>query len=229
MRCARWRAPSPFRALAFDPHRTVVCAGPHHDQLPDWMGEQPPTHGTPYRGRDRDRPQRLPRPMTAERENRARTILAPRGVATRRQARPAPAVGSGTEPIIAVCKARGMICFGAGDPLYERYHDEEWGRPVHDERGLYEKLCLEAFQSGLAWITIYRELAGELRARAQPLQRGKRQDERGRASVLLVERLDDRAVVQCHDRGLGEPRRRRRGHLRPALRRVLPMPGDAGR
>ena len=51
----------------------------------------------------------------------------------------------------------GTICFGAGDPLYERYHDEEWGRPVHDERGLYEKLCLEAFQSGLAWITILRK------------------------------------------------------------------------
>src|SRR5438552_3494118 len=50
-----------------------------------------------------------------------------------------------------------MICFGAGDPLYERYHDEEWGRPVRDERGLYEKLCLEAFQSGLAWITILRK------------------------------------------------------------------------
>jgi len=64
---------------------------------------------------------------------------------------------SGTEPIIAVCKAGGMICFGAGDPRYERYHDEEWGRPVHDERGLYEKLCLEAFQSGLAWITILRK------------------------------------------------------------------------
>jgi DNA-3-methyladenine glycosylase I len=49
------------------------------------------------------------------------------------------------------------ICFGEGDALYERYHDEEWGRPVSDERGLYEKLCLEAFQSGLAWITILRK------------------------------------------------------------------------
>jgi len=48
-------------------------------------------------------------------------------------------------------------CFGDGDPLYERYHDEEWGWPVHDERGLYEKLCLEAFQIGLAWITILRK------------------------------------------------------------------------
>ena len=51
----------------------------------------------------------------------------------------------------------GTICFGEGDPLYERYHDEEWGRPVRDERGLYEKLCLEAFQSGLAWFTILRK------------------------------------------------------------------------
>jgi DNA-3-methyladenine glycosylase I len=45
-------------------------------------------------------------------------------------------------------------CFGDGDPLYERYHDEEWGIPVLDERGLYERMTLEAFQSGLSWRTI---------------------------------------------------------------------------
>ena len=45
-------------------------------------------------------------------------------------------------------------CFGEGDPLYERYHDEEWGFPVLDERGLFERLSLEAFQSGLSWRTI---------------------------------------------------------------------------
>ena len=45
-------------------------------------------------------------------------------------------------------------CFGDGDPLYERYHDEEWGFPVLDERGLFERLTLEAFQSGLSWRTI---------------------------------------------------------------------------
>jgi len=50
-----------------------------------------------------------------------------------------------------------MRCFGDGDPLYERYHDEEWGVPVRDERGLYERISLEAFQSGLAWITILRK------------------------------------------------------------------------
>lgn len=45
-------------------------------------------------------------------------------------------------------------CFGDGDPVMERYHDEEWGFPVVDERGLFEKLSLEAFQSGLSWRTI---------------------------------------------------------------------------
>jgi DNA-3-methyladenine glycosylase I len=45
-------------------------------------------------------------------------------------------------------------CFGDGDPVYERYHDEGWGFPVLDERGLFEKLSLEAFQSGLSWRTV---------------------------------------------------------------------------
>jgi DNA-3-methyladenine glycosylase I len=40
---------------------------------------------------------------------------------------------------------------------YVRYHDLEWGRPVRDDRALFEKLCLEAFQSGLSWITILRK------------------------------------------------------------------------
>jgi DNA-3-methyladenine glycosylase I len=48
-------------------------------------------------------------------------------------------------------------CFGDGDPLYERYHDEEWGRPVTDERELFERMSLEAFQSGLSWLTILRK------------------------------------------------------------------------
>jgi DNA-3-methyladenine glycosylase I len=43
------------------------------------------------------------------------------------------------------------------DPLYVRYHDREWGYPVKDDRRLFEKLCLEGFQSGLAWITILRK------------------------------------------------------------------------
>ncbi len=49
-------------------------------------------------------------------------------------------------------------CWWCGDdPLYRRYHDEEWGVPVHDERLLFEFLCLEGAQAGLSWITILRK------------------------------------------------------------------------
>ena len=44
-----------------------------------------------------------------------------------------------------------------GDNLYEAYHDEEWGVPVHDEQRLFEFLILETFQAGLSWITILRK------------------------------------------------------------------------
>jgi DNA-3-methyladenine glycosylase I len=47
--------------------------------------------------------------------------------------------------------------WGAGDDLYRRYHDREWGLPVRNDRRLFEKLCLEGFQSGLSWITILRK------------------------------------------------------------------------
>ncbi len=47
--------------------------------------------------------------------------------------------------------------WGAGDPLYRRYHDQEWGRPVAEDRRLFEKLCLEGFQAGLSWLTILRK------------------------------------------------------------------------
>ncbi|MFF1453155.1 DNA-3-methyladenine glycosylase I [Streptomyces sp. NPDC058274] len=43
---------------------------------------------------------------------------------------------------------------------YVAYHDEEWGRPVHGDDALFERLCLEAFQSGLSWITILRRRPG---------------------------------------------------------------------
>ena len=49
-------------------------------------------------------------------------------------------------------------CWWPGvDPLYVAYHDTEWGRPVADDRRLFEKLCLEGFQSGLSWLTILRK------------------------------------------------------------------------
>lgn len=43
------------------------------------------------------------------------------------------------------------------DELYNQYHDEEWGRPSHDDRHLFEMLCLECAQAGLSWITVLRK------------------------------------------------------------------------
>jgi DNA-3-methyladenine glycosylase I len=51
------------------------------------------------------------------------------------------------------CAWRGL----ADDPLYQAYHDEEWGVPEWDSRALWEKLVLDGFQAGLAWITILRK------------------------------------------------------------------------
>ena len=53
--------------------------------------------------------------------------------------------------------SEGQRCWESADPAYNAYHDEEWGRPVTDERGVYERLCLEGFQSGLSWLTILRK------------------------------------------------------------------------
>lgn len=50
-----------------------------------------------------------------------------------------------------------MRCPGkyAKDPLYLKYHDEEWGRPLHDEKMLYEMFVIELFQAGLSWRTFF--------------------------------------------------------------------------
>jgi DNA-3-methyladenine glycosylase I len=50
--------------------------------------------------------------------------------------------------------------WGTSAPEYVPYHDLEWGRPVGDENRIYEKLCLEGFQSGLSWLTILRKREG---------------------------------------------------------------------
>lgn len=47
--------------------------------------------------------------------------------------------------------------WGVNPPEYLAYHDAEWGRPVRDDTGIFERLCLEAFQSGLSWLTILRK------------------------------------------------------------------------
>ena len=50
--------------------------------------------------------------------------------------------------------------WGASTPEYRAYHDDEWGRPVNDDRRVYEMLCLEGFQAGLSWLTILRKRDG---------------------------------------------------------------------
>jgi DNA-3-methyladenine glycosylase I len=62
----------------------------------------------------------------------------------------APALSKGSD-------GRPRCWWGSSSPDYERYHDEEWGRPVRDDRGLYERMVLEGFQSGLSWLTILRK------------------------------------------------------------------------
>jgi DNA-3-methyladenine glycosylase I len=52
---------------------------------------------------------------------------------------------------------RPRCAWAGGDPIYRRYHDEEWGVPVHDDRRLFEFLILEGAQAGLSWITILRK------------------------------------------------------------------------
>ncbi len=67
------------------------------------------------------------------------------------------AAGPGAEP-----GPDGLLrCpWGLASAEYLAYHDEEWGRPVRDDRGMFERLCLEAFQSGLSWLTILRKREG---------------------------------------------------------------------
>lgn len=61
-------------------------------------------------------------------------------------------------------RLEGRCRWCGNDPLYVRYHDEEWGRPVVDDRTLFEFLTLESAQAGLAWITILRKREGYRKA-----------------------------------------------------------------
>jgi DNA-3-methyladenine glycosylase I len=63
-----------------------------------------------------------------------------------------------TVPSVVVGEdGRARCRWAASDPEYIRYHDEEWGMPLHGDRPLFEKMCLEGFQAGLSWITILRK------------------------------------------------------------------------
>jgi DNA-3-methyladenine glycosylase I len=66
--------------------------------------------------------------------------------------------------VATVDAARPRCAWAGADALYRRYHDREWGVPLHDDRRLFELLCLEGAQAGLAWITILRKRAAYRRA-----------------------------------------------------------------
>ena len=59
--------------------------------------------------------------------------------------------------LIAGGDGRARCWWGSSPEIYQAYHDTEWGRPVLDDRRLFEKICLEGFQSGLSWLTILRK------------------------------------------------------------------------
>jgi DNA-3-methyladenine glycosylase I len=61
------------------------------------------------------------------------------------------------DSVVTGADGNSRCWWGASSPDYVRYHDEEWGRPVRDDRGLYERMVLEGFQSGLSWLTILRK------------------------------------------------------------------------
>ncbi|WP_084128511.1 DNA-3-methyladenine glycosylase I [Demequina sp. NBRC 110055] len=105
-------------------------------------------------------------------------------------------------------------CFGNGDPLYEAYHDDEWGVPVHGEAALLERIVLEGAQSGLSWVTILRKREGyrEAFARFEPsavAAFGEAEVERlmGDPGIVRNRRkiesaiTNARAVVGLHDAG----------------------------
>jgi DNA-3-methyladenine glycosylase I len=68
-------------------------------------------------------------------------------------------MGSASD-VVTGADGRRRCRWGDGDDRYRDYHDTEWGRPVLDEHGLYERLCLECLQSGLSWALILRKREG---------------------------------------------------------------------
>lgn len=69
-----------------------------------------------------------------------------------------PKTAIAAKPAARGPKSDIVRCWWCGDdPLYVRYHDEEWGRRQTDDRRLFEKVCLEGFQAGLSWLTILRK------------------------------------------------------------------------
>ena len=73
------------------------------------------------------------------------------------RALPAARAGAAVSDLAVGDDGKQRCWWGASSPDYVAYHDAEWGRPITDDRGIYERLTLEAFQSGLSWLTILRK------------------------------------------------------------------------
>ena len=127
-----------------------------------------------------------------------------------------------------------MRCAWAGaDPLYLRYHDDEWGFPVADDRRLFEKVCLEGFQAGLSWLTILRKRENFRKAFAgfDPV-RVARFDARA-----VTRLLDDAGIVRhrgkiestIHNARRALAMRRELGSLAAYFWRWAPAPADRPR
>jgi DNA-3-methyladenine glycosylase I len=118
-------------------------------------------------------------------------------------------------PVVKGEDGRSRCPWCVSAPEYLRYHDEEWGHPVAEDDRVYEKLCLEGFQSGLSWLTILRKRDGFRAAfssfdPAVVAQYGEREVEklvsdasivRNRAKILAT--IDNaRAVVALREQGI---------------------------
>src|ERR1044071_6641414 len=87
-------------------------------------------------------------------------MLAQKNLHSSRRSRGSAPLRSRSKMEIGIVRHADAVsrCWWAGnDPLYVRYHDEEWARPVVDDNRLFEKICLEGFQAGLSWLTILRK------------------------------------------------------------------------
>ena len=133
------------------------------------------------------------------------------------------------------CRAGPLLA--TSDAGYLAYHDEEWGRPVRDERGIYERLCLEGFQSGLSWLTILRKRPAfrrglrRLRPRRASPRFGEADVERLLADAGIVRHRGKIEAAIANARATRRAARERRaaarrssGRTRPAAR---PAPRDA--
>jgi DNA-3-methyladenine glycosylase I len=118
---------------------------------------RPPADGRAHRNRPQPRPARHDRHLPVEQRPHAQVRQQPRLRAHQRpgrqhhQARRPDAAG------LMMNAHPSVRCAWCGDPLYQAYHDTEWGVPLHDDRALFELLTLEGAQAGLSWITVLRK------------------------------------------------------------------------